>query len=245
MTTEEKILELVREENPENPMEYVCHAVRDYSRQKLDEYIRDCRDCRVYKDSAAKSVSYGNSNAAIMIVNEGIYQSQLKDNPTVVYPVKGSEEGEVLNLALFELLHVNKNQIFWMNAVNCQTFSEQDGQRFLRAPNNHEAECCRTFIDSAIDIIKPLLIILLGNIPYNLFHRGESVMKAHGTWFDIHGIPAMPVYSLSFLKKLKDDKSEMSDLYEAEFCEDLKKAFQLMQDKYGYGNGGILDCPLD
>lgn len=233
MTRDEKILELVKEANPDNPMEYVRKIVRPLARSKMDALMAKCQDCPVCKNSCIRSISYGDDRASILIINEGIYKSQLAEDKDIVYPLQGTEEMELLD-TLIELYHINRKQLFWMNAVNCYTCTEVNGKNIERAPNSHEAEYCRGYIEDAIEIIKPVMIILLGNIPLNLFHRGKSIKEMHGKFIDVNGVKAMPMYSPHSLVTMRKGNM-IEDLiaeYESEFCADFKTAFKYVQDNF-------------
>lgn len=232
MDTEEKILRLLEEANPQNPIEYLHRIARPLARKKLDELLLSCKDCPTYELAGIRSVTYGEDRASVLIINEGIYKSQLDSE--IIYPLQGSPEMTYLD-KIIEAYRINRRHLFWMNAVNCYTCTQLNDKKFERAPNNHEAEYCRGYIDNMIEILHPVLIILLGNIPLNLFNRGKSIMQMHGQWINIHGVMAMPVYSPHFLLQLKNDKDKIPELieeYELEFCEDLRKAFLYVQDNF-------------
>lgn len=241
MDNEEQILELVKAANPENPIEYVDSIVRPYARAKLDNLLANCRDCPACQHNI-RSLSYGDDQAAVMIINEGIYESQLNGDE-IIYPLRGTPEMELLD-TLIESCHVNPRQLFWMNAVNCYTCNKTGSVLTERAPNKREAECCRGFIERAIEIIHPVMVILLGNIPLSLFLRGKTIAEMHGQIIEVHGVTAMPLYSPHKLIQMREDEDQLEDLieqYETEFCEDFKKAFKHIQDNYG---GNVVLEPL-
>ena len=214
------------------------------ARKKLDALICSCKDCPAHKLTDIKSTTYGEDQASILIINEGIYESQVKNGEKTVFPLQGSPEMEYLD-KIIKAYHINRRHLFWMNAINCYTCTKVNGKNIERTPNSHEAEYCRGYIDNVIEILHPVLIILLGNIPLNLFKRGQSIMQAHGQWIDIHGIQAMPVYSPHFLFRMRQDKSKLTELveeYEADFCEDLRKAFVYVQNNF---EGDVLLEHLD
>jgi uracil-DNA glycosylase family 4 len=241
VTNEEKILELVKGADPDNPIEYVDSIVRPYARKKLDELLLSCKDCPTCKLANVRSVSYGDDQAAVMIINEGIYESQLGQE--TIYPLQGTPEGELLD-TLIDTYHINRRQLFWMNAVNCYTCIQAGGKSIERAPNSHEAEYCRAYLDRMIEIIHPVMIILLGNIPLNLFKRGDVIGKAHGKLMDVHGVAAMPTYSPHYLVEMRKDEAfaDLIEIYEEEFCEDIKNAFKYVQENF---EGNVVLEPLE
>lgn len=234
MSTEEKILALLKEADPQNPIEYLSRIARPFARKKHDELLLSCKDCPTCKLSPVRSLTYGEDQASVLIVNEGIYASQIKEGEPVIYPLQGADEMIYMD-QIIEECSINRRQLFWVNAVNCCTYARVNGKNIERTPNSHEAEYCRGYIDNIIEILHPVLIILLGNIPLSLFGAGKSILQAHGEWIDIHGIKAMPVYSPHFLLQMRNDESKLQDLveeYETDFCADLKKAFLYVQENF-------------
>lgn len=239
MSIENQILELVKKAGPKNPIEYVDSIVRPMAREKLDNLLRTCKDCPIGQDSKIRSLSYGDDQAAIMIINDGIYLEQVNGDD-IVYPLQGTPEMALID-ALIDAYHINRRQLFWMNAVNCCTC---DCKGRERAPNIHEAEYCRGYIERAIEIIKPVMIILLGNIPLKIFAPDKTIAENHGELIEVHGTLAMPLYSPHMLIQMREDENQLEDLlaqYETEFCDDFKKAFKYIQDNF---RGNVVLEPL-
>jgi uracil DNA glycosylase superfamily len=243
MTTEDKIFALLEEADPQNPIEYMHAIARPLARKKHDELLKSCQDCPTCKLADYRSITYGDSQASVLIVNDGIYESQLGENK-IIYPLRGTPEMSYLD-KIIEAYHINRRQLFWINAINCYTCTKINGKSIERIPNSHEAEYCRGYVENIIDIINPVMIILLGNIPLNLFQDKESICQAHGKWIDIRGIKAMPVYSPHSLLAQKMDETllpEIVEEYETEFCEDLRKAFVYVQNNF---DGNVVLEPLE
>lgn len=234
---EDEILRLVKEADPINPTEYVESIVRDFSVEKLKESIRTCHDCDVSKYTNIKSIPTGRSDAPILVISEGIYGSQVEEGKEECAPLGENTPERSLFNDTMELLHINQDYLFFMNTVNCYTCSHINNKNLERAPSSREINGCRGFTDYAIKIMDPVFIILLGNIPYNLYHKGTSVKQDHGKIFDIHGIPAMPVYSLHTLVELEhDEMKDLVDEYETEFVYDLENAFKYIRQNVDGGD---------
>ena len=80
--------------------------------------------------------------------------------------------------------------------------------------------------------MKPVLIILLGGVPLNMFENNTSIMKSHGKWIEINGIKTMPIYSPSFILNMKNSNSPLSEEYQNDFLVDLITAFQYVTNEY-------------
>lgn len=234
---EDEILRLVKEADPVDPTEYVESIVRNFSVEKLRESIRTCQDCEVSKYTNIKSIPTGRSDAPILVISEGIYNFQVKEGKTECEPLgKNTPERAIFDDTM-EYLRVNQDYLFFMNTVNCYTCSRINNKNLERAPSSREVNGCRGFTDYAIKIMNPVFIILLGNIPYNLYHKGTSVKQDHGKIFDIHGIPAMPVYSLHTLVELENEEMrDLVDEYETEFVYDLENAFKYIRQNVDGGD---------
>lgn len=231
MSHEEQILALVKEANPANPVDYVQRIVKHLAREKLDSYIVGCNDCETCRGT--KSITNGNINAAIMIIGESVMESQA--NNETVYPFEDTEEMALLD-KLFDAYHVNRDELFWINAVNCFTYKEVNNKQLKRAPSKTEVENCRVFLEYAIDVIKPVAIILLGNVALNMFHK-NAITQARGQWIDVRGIPAMPTYHPSYLLHLEGKKDpELIEIDKGDFCEDVLQVLLRIQKEFPDNN---------
>ena len=110
---EEQILQLVKEDNPANPLSYVHNIVKPLAVNVLNDYILQCNDCNIC--NCVKTIGYGNPNASILIIGESSLEEnqENKDNN----PINNSC-GETLKLILKKLA-INKDSIFFINSVNC------------------------------------------------------------------------------------------------------------------------------
>lgn len=233
MNYDEQILALVQEANPENPLAYVHSLIKPMAREKLDNYILDCTDCEIC--NGPKCLTSGNEHGAIMVIGESIIEEQVKDGEITVYPFHGTAEGELLN-KLFTYHHVNYDELFFMNAVSCFPCKEVNGKLIKRAPAKTEVNNCKVFLEYAIEIVKPVAIVLLGNIALNMFHK-EAISQARGNWIDVKGIPAMPTYHPSYLLHMQDKQDpEIVEVYKGDFCEDILQVFKYIQDNFPDNN---------
>lgn len=234
MDYEEQILALVKESNPDNPMAYVQRIVKPLAREKLDNYIAGCLDCGVC--DGPRSLTKGNVNAAVMIIGESVLESQWDGSESkYVYPFEDTVEGQMLD-KLLNHYKVNHDELFYINAVNCFTCKEVNEKQIKRAPSKTEVTSCKVFLDYAIEIVKPVVIILLGNIALNMFHK-EAISQARGKWIDVMGIPAMPTYHPSYLLHLQEKQDpDIVDNYKADFCDDILQALKYIQDNFPDNN---------
>jgi DNA polymerase len=225
---EQQILELIQEEDPENPIAYVHDIVRDYARQKLDKYIIDCRDCDGCSD--VKSLTKGPTDADVMIIGESVPIEEYESKSSLPF-----DQSRVLDSVL-QSLNVNPDSIFYINAVNCCLIKKVGTDIVSRTPFKSEVENCSVFLDYAIELVKPLLIITLGSIATNVYYKG-AITKVRGQWTNIKGIPAIPTYHPEYFAHIEGKKDpELIEMQKWEFVEDLKNAFSYLQEKYPENN---------
>lgn len=228
---ENKILELIKEENPANPLEYVKDLVKPLMIDKINSYIISCKDCPNRNDHI-KTIPYGNINASILIIGNQALQEQLKLSKENCYPFEGTEEKECLD-DLLEDFKINKNQLYWVNAVNCLTTITVNNEVIFRPYNITERNNCKVFLDSIIETINPKLIICLGSFVANMFINNVSEIK-FGNIFSINGIDAIAIQSPTVLLEKRGLKDiALCEIEEEEFCNHLLKAFTYCQEKYG------------
>lgn len=235
MDIRDEILELVKQESPDNPLQYVHDIVREYAHSKLNGHILNCQDCPIC--NGPKSLAIGNSNASILIIGESAPGDEYPEAQSI--SPFGDKEQEILD-KVFELLHVNTNEIFYINAVNCWSHKQDGNGKVKRTPHKKEVENCSLFVDYAIKLVQPLVIILLGGIALNLFYK-EAISTARGNWIEVRGIPAMPTYHPGYFLKIEGKKdSDIIEMQKWDFYNDIKKAFQYIQETYP-DNGVLLE----
>lgn len=225
---QEQILDLVRKADVPDPVHYVDYAVEVLAMETLNSFIRDCSYCPECC-RGTKSLVGGNPHGAVMIIGDKVLRSQVGKD--AVLPLAGTPEQAMIDEVLEEL-HVNPEQLIWMNVVNCFTHKKLGDEVLERSPTSMEIENCQTYVDYAIDAFKPLYIITLGNIALNVFKSGV-IKKDRGEWFVIRDkIPVMPTYSPSYLIQMEEIKDEFIADYKKEFREDIREVFALAMEDH-------------
>ena len=230
MNREETILQLVKEADPDNPLEYVRNIVKGFAREKLDRYILDCKDCLIH--CSTKTLTYGSVNASVLVVTDFVSGEQ-NTKAGSTYPLVGTEAYQILKKTL-DFYGFNVDEFFFMNSVNCCPVSEISGQEFTRIPKVEEKKNCEVFLDYAIRMLQPVFIIILGNIALNYFTH-DTVFNLHGKVIQAKGVPAIATYSPDYLLFCQ---KEMPTAYEYEkeiFLKDFEKIRDYLS-KYGQTN---------
>lgn len=226
---EETILKLVKEANPDNPVTFVSNIVRTYAIEKMNQYILECNDCQIC--NTVKTITNGNSNASVLIIGESSTLDQ-QDNvdPQEVFPFT-NESGKILYTVL-DKLNINREQLFFMNSVNCFPHRENVGSLVKRAPTKTERTNCKTFLDYAIKTVQPLLIICLGSVATNGINEEigkQAISKIRGNYFMYRGVNVMPTYHPGYFIELQNSgkfEEEYIDNLKWDFFNDLEKSFK-------------------
>ena len=229
---EEKILNLVKEANPANPISFVHNIVKPLANEQLNNYILECEDCNIC--NCTKTITKGNPNASIMIIGES--SSEEQQGTDSIHPFE-NPSGALLSRALAKL-NVNEDEIFYINSVNCFPHRVNGDKLIKRSPTKTERTNCKAFLDYAIKIVEPLLIICLGGVATNGINEEigkQNISKIRGEYFNYRGIRVMPTYHPGYFIEL--DKSGKLDeetiaSYQWDFFNDLEKAFNDLNDEY-------------
>ena len=216
-----KILDLIKQEDPINPLAFAHDIIKDYAHEKLCDYISSCQDCSI---CTQKSFPEGNTRADLMIILESSIGSP-----------KAFQSFYLLE-KLYNHYNVNQDYIYYINSVNCYPQKVIEDRIIHRPPSKEEVNNCKVFLEYAIDIVKPKAIVLMGAVALNVFKK-ESISKARGTFIDIKGIKAMPTYHPDYF--LHSQGKKHPDLIEedkADFCDDFKKVLLYINDNFQYQN---------
>ena len=146
--------------------------------------IENCNDCNT---NYSKQLYYGNSNANILIIN---------DNAT-----NDKDILEYFN-TLLEMSEMNLNDIFIINAVSCITTRKDKEKIIQRIPSKKECNGCKCFLNQAIKIVNPRIIISLGATALNQFIPNSNLLEYINTTQVFNGIPTLINYSIKDLFNL-------------------------------------------
>lgn len=176
--------------NTDNPLEAFRILHGDLLVNKLNLMIKECGDCCT---NYQKQYYYGNSNANILIIN---------DNAT--------NDKDIIDYfnTLLEMSEINTDDIFIVNSVSCVTTRKDKGIEIQRIPSKKECNNCKCFINQAIKIVNPRIIISLGATALNQFIPGSNLLEYINTKQVFNGIPTLINYSVKDLFDLTAYKTE-------------------------------------
>ncbi|MDR0304556.1 MAG: uracil-DNA glycosylase [Chitinispirillales bacterium] len=157
--------------------------------------LKDCFACNLSKGRKNAVAGNGDGNAKIMIVGE----SPGKEEDEQGKPFVG-DAGETLD-ELLAGIGIKRKDCYVTNRVKCNPLGENK-------PKQKELDACQKYLDKEIEIIKPSVILLVGETAAKLASP-EKMENIHGKEFSYKNIPAFVVYHPSGLNnKNKDEREE-------------------------------------
>lgn len=171
--------------------------------EELENSIKGCNKCKLCNSRNNIVFGIGNKNAKIMFIGEG----PGADEDAQGMPFVG-KAGQLMNKA-FEGIGLKRDDVFIANIVKCRPPQN-------RNPEKDEVEACIDYLRNQVMIIKPKIIVLLGNVALkNILGEEYGITKARGKWIERKGIWYMPTFHPAAL--LRDESKKL------DFWRDLKK----------------------
>ena len=178
--------------------------------EELEKSIIGCNKCKLCNTRNNIVFGEGNKHADIMLIGEG----PGADEDLQGFPFVG-KAGQLMNKA-FEGLGIKREEVYIANIVKCRPPQN-------RTPEKDEAETCIDYLRNQVMLIKPKVVVLLGNTALkNILGDEYSVTKARGNWVEKKGIWYMPTFHPAAL--LRDNSKKI------DFWRDLKRVNEKVRE---------------
>ncbi len=157
--------------------------------EQIKEKCLHCNKCPLSKSRNKVVFSGGVPNSKMMLIGEapGYWEDQ-KGIPFV------GKAGQLLD-KIFECVGLSREKdVYICNTIKCRPPGN-------RNPLPEEKQACEEYLKAQIDILKPKIILVCGNIALNTMIPSEhGITKARGKWFDgPYGAKMMPIFHPSYL----------------------------------------------
>ena len=140
--------------------------------EELEKSIIDCKKCRLCKNRTNVVFGDGNKEADVMFIGEG----PGADEDSKGLPFVG-KAGKLMNMA-FEGIGIRRENVYIANIVKCRPPSN-------RTPEDDEANSCLDYLRNQVILIKPKIIVLLGNVALkNVCGKDLGITNARGKWVE-------------------------------------------------------------
>jgi DNA polymerase len=159
--------------------------------------IGECMRCPLCCEGRSKIVhSEGNPKARLMFVGE----APGADEDAQGRPFVG-RAGQLLN-KIIEAIGLRREEVFIGNVNRCRPQNN-------RTPTSAEAATCKPFLLREIAIVRPEVIVVMGNTAmHNLLDTKEGITKVRGKFKDYKGLKVMPTFHPAFLLRDPSKKRE-------------------------------------
>lgn len=155
-----------------------------------------CQKCPLAQTRHNVVFSDGIPNPNIMLVGEAPgYWEDMKGLPFV------GKAGQLLDKIFASVGLSREKDVYICNTIKCRPPEN-------RNPLPEEKLACKEYLDAQIEILKPKIILVCGNIALNsLIPSERGITRARGKWFDgPYGAKMMPIFHPSYL--LRNDSRE-------------------------------------
>ena len=167
--------------------------------EKIKEKCLSCQKCSLCKTRTNIVFDDGLANPKLMLIGEapGFYEDQ-QGKPFV------GKAGQLLDRIFASVGLTRKEHVYICNTLKCRPPEN-------RNPLPEEKEACWEYLKAQIDIIKPKIILLCGNVAVqSILPNAGGITKIRGKWFQgselVHGAKLMPIFHPSYL--LRNDSRE-------------------------------------
>ncbi len=192
-----KISPVLLEETNSAPMPEL--QFKNDSLKKIREDMGDCQRCKLAATRTNIVFGEGNPKAELMFVGE----APGADEDASGRPFIG-RAGQLLT-KMVEAINFKREDIFIANIIKCRPPGN-------RNPERDEVEMCSPFLYRQIAVIKPRLIVTLGNpSTQGLLNTKQGITTLRGHFHDyprIEGIKIMPTFHPAYLLRSPDKKKE-------------------------------------
>jgi len=170
---------------------------------EIHKEIGACTRCPLAEERTHVVHTEGNRSARLMFVGE----APGADEDALARPFVG-RAGQLLT-KIIEAIGLKREEVLIGNVNRCRPPGN-------RPPTPEEASTCKPFLLREIAVVKPEVIVVLGNTALkNLLGSKEGITKVRGRFQDFKGIKVMPTYHPAYLLRDPSKKRETWD--------DLKK----------------------
>jgi DNA polymerase len=167
--------------------------------EEIRAHVGNCTRCRLSDGRTQIVHSTGNINARLMFIGEAPGADEdAKGEPFV------GRAGQLLT-KIIEAMGLKREDVFIGNVNRCRPPGN-------RAPQTDEAKICKPFLLREIAVVRPKVIVVLGNTAtQNLLETKVGITKLRGEFQDYFGVKVMPTFHPAYLLRDPSKKRETWD----------------------------------
>jgi len=168
------------------------------SLDKLKKQLNNCHLCTLSKSRTKIVFSKGDKNADIMFV--GDYPTSIENDKGEIFIGKS---GEMIKNMIEKVLNIPQERVYITNILKCYLpLNYKIQESYI---NN-----CKSYIKKEIELVKPRIIITLGEIAYQHITNSSNKLKdIRGNIIQKKNYKIIPTYHPIFLLKNPSMKKEV------------------------------------
>jgi DNA polymerase len=147
--------------------------MREKELEKLNQEIKNCKKCPLWKLRKNAVPGEGPANAKIFICG----QAPGVEEDRTGRPFIG-RAGNFLN-ELLKIAGIEREKVFITSPLKCLPQPPIN-----RKPKKEEIEACSPYLKKQIEIINPEYFILLGEVAFSVFFPREKLSDYRGRWIE-------------------------------------------------------------
>jgi len=144
--------------------------------EKLNQEIRSCRKCQLWKTRKNAVPGEGPINAKVIVIGmaPGV-QEDLSGKPFI------GSAGKLLN-ELLKIGGIERKKIFITSVLKCLPQPPEN-----KKPKKKEIKACLPYLKRQIEILNPQKFILLGEVAFSVFFPNKKLKDFRGRVIKKHG----------------------------------------------------------
>jgi uracil-DNA glycosylase len=176
----------------------------------LKKRVKECKKCSLADTRKNVVFGEGSVKARLLFIGEAPGEEEdLQGRPFV------GRAGKLLD-QMIDRIGLRREEVYICNVLKCRPPNNRD-------PEPDEAEACKGYLLSQLEIINPKIICTLGRHAYNtLLGVDESITRIRGTLTTFKGTKLLPTYHPSFLLRNQNRVKEA--------WEDMERLKQLLRE---------------
>lgn len=186
----------------------------------LKDLMLKCEKCKLHKSRNKVVFGDGKENSKLMLIGEGPGRNEdLLGKPFI------GDSGKLM-FEIFKEAHLTRDNIFISNIVHCRPTINCEG-KIDRKPLQNEIDACIPYLYKQIKIIKPRIIITVGNVStHNLLKIKDGITHTHGKIYYYDKIPVIPMYHPSYIYR---NGGHNNSYLKTDMLNDLKIVWEVLK----------------
>ncbi len=169
--------------------------------EDLAARVAACQACPLHAGRTHVVPGEGSPEPEIMFVGEGPGFEEDRQGRPFVGPA-----GEILDRMIVKMGFA-REEVYIANVVKCRAATARGGRLRDRPPEAAEMAACLPFLHEQIGILRPKVLVVLGNSALQGLLGRRGITRERGKWHAYHGIPALPTFHPSYLLREKAQKN--------------------------------------